>query len=59
MFTITGKKLKGNEYKKTFTDSEYKVAKFEYECLQLVSEYVVLGEVKNDRYKQLCLYYKN
>lgn len=58
MFRIEGMKLRGNEFTKTYEANEYNVAKFEYECLCLVSQYAVLAEVKDGEYKQLKIYYK-
>lgn len=58
MFILEGKRLNGNEFKIKYNDDNYKVAKFEYECVCTVAEYAMLREVKNDRSKQLYLYHK-
>ena len=58
MFKIEGMKLRGSEFTKTYEVNEYNVARFEYECLCMVSQYVVLGEVRCGEYKQLKIYYK-
>lgn len=58
MFRIEGMKIRGNEFAKTYEANEYNIAKFEYECLCLVSQYVVLAEIKGGEYKQLKIYYK-
>lgn len=56
MFVAEGVKLRGDTFKRTYAD--YKIARFEYEALTLVSSYVVLSDQTNRRYKELYLYVK-
>lgn len=58
-YKIQGMKLNGREVDRIYDD--YKVAKFEFECMQLnnISSYLALYQINNDRMKQLKLYINN
>lgn len=55
MYVIVGKKLKGNEFRGTYTDE--KIAYFEFEVTQLVAEWMVLSYEEGEEYKQLEIFY--
>ena len=59
MYKIQGLKKSGKELDLDYSD--YNVAKFEFECLQLnnISEYLVLYKVEGTGMEQLNLYINN
>ena len=59
MYKIQGLKKSGKELDLDYSD--YNVAKFEFECLQLnnISEYLVLYKVEGTGMEQLDLYINN
>lgn len=59
MYKIQGLKKSGKELDLDYSD--YNVAKFEFECLQLnnISQYLVLYKVEGTGMEQLDLYINN
>ena len=59
MYIIQGMKTSGEEVNKTYDD--LKVAKFEFECMQLnnISQYLVLYKIEGTGMEQLDLYINN
>lgn len=56
MFVVEGVRIRGDSYRRVYSD--YKIAKFEYEAIALVSNYTVLSDQCNGLYKELYLYIK-
>ena len=59
MYKIQGLKKSGKELDLDYSD--YNIAKFEFECLQLnnISEYLALYKIENNIMQQLDLYINN